>query len=397
MKTFQEYWREYRSDLIMVVFFFLCSVALFLIEPFHTAASPPGGEKVRGRVVAVDNAGVERHGMVTAGVQLVTLKILDGHWRGRELRGANSLLGRADVDKLFAPGDVAWTAIKPQPGGAPPAVNAQDHYRIGKEIWLFGLFALLLVVFSGWVGVKSLLSFVFTCLVIWRLVVPLCLRGYHPILVSLGAVLLLAAAIIYLVAGCNDKGTTACCGAVAGVLASCLLGLLFTHAFRIDGAVMPYSQALFFAGFEYLDLTDIYIGGIYLASSGAVMDLAMDVAAGMKEVITQRPDLPRRELMWSGIRIGRTVVGTMTTTLLLAYSGGYLTMIMTFAAEGVGTPDFMNYPYVAAEAAKTLVGSIGLVLVAPFTAVVGAILLRPERDGGAAAAARPSKVATGGR
>ena len=153
--------------------------------------------------------------------------------------------------------------------------------------------------------------------------------------------------------------------------------MVFTHSFRIDGAVMPYSQALFFAGFEYLNLTDIYIGAIFLASSGAIMDLAMDVAAGMKEVITQRPDIPRMELMFSGFRIGRLVVGTMTTTLLLAYSGGYLTMIMTFAAEGAGPIDFLNYPYVASEVAKTLVGSIGLLLVAPFTALLGALLLHP--------------------
>ena len=135
---------------------------------------------------------------------------------------------------------------------------------------------------------------------------------------------------------------------------------------------MPYAQALLNGGFEYLSLSDIYIGAIFLSSSGAVMDLAMDVASGIEEVSLRRKGLPFKELFLSGIRIGRSVVGTMTTTLLLAYSGGYLTLMMMFAAQGTSPIDFINNPHVASEAVKTLVGSFGLVLVAPFTAVVGA-------------------------
>ncbi len=107
----------------------------------------------------------------------------------------------------------------------------------------------------------------------------------------------------------------------------------------------------------------------------------MDVAVGIDEVSRRRPGLPARELLRSGFRMGRSVVGTMTTTLLLAYSGGYLTLMMTFAAQGTLPIDFINNPYVASEAVKTLIGSFGLVLVAPFTARVGAALLRrrPEQ------------------
>ena len=113
-----------------------------------------------------------------------------------------------------------------------------------------------------------------------------------------------------------------------------------------------------------------------LAASGAVMDLAMDIASGIDEVALRRPELPARELFVSGVRIGRSVVGTMTTTLLLAYSGGYLTLLMMFAAQGTPPRDFLNSPLVSAEIVKTLIGSFSLVLVAPFTAAVGARLLR---------------------
>ena len=109
------------------------------------------------------------------------------------------------------------------------------------------------------------------------------------------------------------------------------------------------------------------------------MDLGMDVAAGLEEVARHRPNLSRRELAASGFRIGRSVVGTMTTTLLLAYSGGYLTLLMMFAAEGISPWEFLNHPHVAAEVVKTLVGSLGLLLVAPFTALVGALLFHRKR------------------
>ncbi|MBO7680986.1 MAG: YibE/F family protein, partial [Thermoguttaceae bacterium] len=138
---------------------------------------------------------------------------------------------------------------------------------------------------------------------------------------------------------------------------------------------MPYSLSLLYCGFEDLSLADVYIGGIFLSSSGAVMDLGMDIAAGLTEVAEQNPTISRRELIWSGIRIGRSVVGTMTTTLLLAYSGGYLTLMMMFAAQGTPPVDFINNPYVASEVVKTIVGSFGLVLVAPLTAIIGGFVL----------------------
>ncbi|MPN05148.1 hypothetical protein SDC9_152398 [bioreactor metagenome] len=189
---------------------------------------------------------------------------------------------------------------------------------------------------------------------------------------------MLTAAIIFIVAGINRKGAAAFTGGMSGVAASCVMAFVFTHLFRINGATMPYSQALLYSGYSSLNLADIYIGAVFLAASGALMDLAMDVAAGMAEVLKANPEIGRRKLILSGLSIGRSVVGTMTTTLLLAYSGGYLTLMMAFTAQGVGLEDFINNPYVATELVKTIIGSFGLVLVAPLTALAGGFILRPS-------------------
>ena len=94
----------------------------------------------------------------------------------------------------------------------------------------------------------------------------------------------------------------------------------------------------------------------------------------MHEVVLKKPDISFTEAMHSGFRVGRAVVGTMTTTLLFAYSGGYLTVMMVFMAKGVPLMNFFNLNYVAAEILNTVVGSFGLVTVAPFTAITGALI-----------------------
>jgi uncharacterized membrane protein len=232
---------------------------------------------------------------------------------------------------------------------------------------------------GGWTGAKALLSFVFAGMMLWKVLVPGLLKGFDPLLLSLTVVAILTAAIIFLVAGLTRKGATAFCGALLGVATSCGLAVYFTAKLHINGAVMPFAETLLYSGFGHLNLTRIYISAVFLAASGAVMDLAMDVAASMNELALKKPDITRIELIRSGLSVGRAVVGTMTTTLLLAYSGGYITLLMAFMAQGVPLTNLFNLVYVAAEVLKTLVGSFGLVMVAPFTAVFGGLILTAHR------------------
>lgn len=363
-----------RRELILPGVFALICLGLWFVDP---APRHPGvGSKEKARVISVDNSDVRDYGLVKQGSQRLEVVVLSGEFRGKRFPAANELRAQLELDKSFVPGDTVLVGIM---HGAQPGVtviNAQDYYRLGNTAWLFGIFALLLLGFGGFVGLNALLSFVFSCLVIWKVVVPLALRGVEPISLIFAVVMALSAGIILLVAGWNRKGLAALAGTFFGVGTSAVMALVFTRIFRINGAVMPYSQALLFSGYEFLSLPSIYVGAVFLSASGAVMDLAMDVASGIAEIHRRRPGLTGRQLLISGIQIGRSVVGTMTTTLLLAYSGGYLTLLMVFAAQGVEPVDFLNNPYVVSETVKTLIGSFGLVLVAPFTALAGAIIFR---------------------
>ena len=241
-------------------------------------------------------------------------------------------------------------------------------------------FCTVLCVFGGWVGVKALLSFVLSCLTIWKAVIPLVLRGWSASWLIFGSVCVLTAVIVYLVAGVTKKGIASFAGSAAGIFAGLAMAHIFTRVMKINGATLPYVQPLLYSGYEFLNIQDVFIGAMILASSGAVMDLSMDIAAGVEEVAYHNPQLPSAELIKSGLRIGRSVVGTMTTTLLLAYSGGYITLLMMFASQGTSPLDFLNSTLVSAEVVKTLIGSFSLVLVAPFTAFFAGWIFQGEKN-----------------
>lgn len=145
--------------------------------------------------------------------------------------------------------------------------------------------------------------------------------------------------------------------------------------FKIHGAVMSYSESLLYAGYQSLDLTQIFMASIFIGASGAIMDLSVDITSAVKEVVDNKPDISCKDAIKSGINVGRAAMGTMTTTLLLAYSGGYVALLMVFMAQGTPLSHIFNYKYVAAEMIHTVIGSFGLVTVAPFTAICAGYLL----------------------
>ena len=362
-----------RREIVFLTVVSIACAALCLLPPAPRLLKQEGSTAVA-RVTAVDDSDIRQHGLLRAGSQRLEVEIAEGRWKGRRFRAGNELRGQLELDKSFRPGDLALVNLPPGDPADDAVLTARDHWRTGWCAVLFGGFCILLCVFGSWTGAKALFSFVFSALAIWKAVIPLVLRGWPADWVIFGVVALLTAVIDGLVAGISRKGLAAFAGSSAGILAGLGMAHLFGRLMKINGATMPYVQTLLYSGFESLDLAAVFIGAMILAGSGAVMDLAMDIAAGVEEVARHNPDLGRCRLIRSGINIGRSVVGTMTTTLLLAYSGGYITLLMVFAAQGTSVVEFLNTPLVAAEAVKTLIGSFSLVLVAPLTALVAGVL-----------------------
>ena len=365
----------------------LLAIVVLLLLPtgFEGALDYQQAERCTARVLSVDNSAIIDTGLVRSGEQLCQLEITDGLFEGRTVTGVNMLNGSLEQDKLFAPGDKAMVVVSYQgdeilsvvshDGDVITNVTMSDHYRLGWEALLAAAFAVFLILFAGRTGVRALASFALTILTLWKVLVPTYLNGYNPIWVGLAVTLFLTVLIIALVYGFDRRCAAAVSGSFLGILVTCILGVIFTDLFQIHGAVMSYSESLLYSGYQHLDLTQIYMASIFLGASGAVMDLSVDITSAVHEVVEKRPDLPWREAVKSGLNVGRAAMGTMTTTLLFAYSGGYIALLMVFMAQGTPLDNLLNYKYVAAEIIHTVIGSFGLVTVAPFTALTAGWLL----------------------
>lgn len=337
-------------------------------------------EGVRAKVISVNNMGIQTSGFFKLGDQSVLIEIETGSHKGEQIEANNMLTGRLSVDKIFKEGDTAWVLIGFDENNNINFANMIDHYRIDKEIFLIGVFAVVIIIFSGYTGVRTLLSFAFALLSIWKILIPAMLKGYNPLIVALLVGNVLTIVTLLLVAGFSKKAYAAIISAVTCSLATCILAIIFGNMFNIHGAVMEGAESLLYAGFMNLDLTSIFQAGIYLASSGAILDLAIDISSALEEIMNNNPNVTKVELVKSGLNIGKSVVGSQTTTLLLAYMGSYITIMMVYMAQGTPLMNILNSKTIAAEILHTFVGCLGLVLVSPLTSLICGLIFEKERS-----------------
>ena len=366
----------------------LILILLLIPTGFEDAINYKDDFRAVGVVTATDNSTILTSGLIQYGEQTCVVRIKDGEFAGQEIEAVNFLSGSLASDKIYVIGDEAFVRISARPidqvgdktgtvinGYVISSCVMTDHYRLDKEFLLLGAFFLLLVIVAGRNGIQAIFSFVITILAIWKLLIPACLRGYSPVWLGIGLTSVLTVIIIYFVYGFDRRTLTACLGSMLGILTTCILGILFTDLFKIHGAVMPDSESLLYSGFQHLDLTAIFMSSIFIGASGAMMDLSVDITSAVHEVVEKKPDIGWKEAAISGMNVGKAAMGTMTTTLLLAYSGGYITSLMVYMAQGTPIDHILNYKYVASEILDTVIGSFGLVTVAPFTALMAGLLL----------------------
>ena len=367
--------KKYSVAIIAVL---LTVILIALPTGYEDAVIYQGTDKVKAKVLSTDESAVRSSGLIQSGEQYCEVELLEGKFKGDETRAVNMLSGSLESDKIFEEGDVAHVVVSYNDDGI-TSVTMNDHYRIDKELILAGIFILFLILFAGGTGLRAVCSFAITILTIWKILVPAYLGGANPIWCGILITAFLTLLIIFFVYGFDMKTLAACGGAFLGVLVTCILGCIFTDAFKIHGAVMSYSESLLYAGYQDLSLTRIFMSAIFIGASGAMIDLSVDITSAVNEVVHKKPDIGWKEAMLSGTNVGRAAMGTMTTTLLLAYSGGYIALLMTFMAQGTPIENILNYKYVSAEILQTIVGSLGLVTVAPLTALTSGILLTGKR------------------
>ncbi|HBE79478.1 MAG TPA: hypothetical protein DDW65_17135 [Firmicutes bacterium] len=368
-------------DIIFCAVIILFSIGIILIPTSEQYKQSSANREARCIVLKTDNQFVFQRGTVRQGDQKVTVQILDGADRNRKIEVLNMLQGAVELEWFYQTGEkaiIGYTLDNKKIVGA----RMLEPLRETHLVWLFILFIAALLILAGWTGVKAIITFIFTILVIWKVLLPCSLEGkFDPVLLAILIVAGLCFITIFMIAGFNKKALGAFLGAFSGCIITWIILLLFGDPLKINGATSSFSTTLRYSGYEHLDLLKLFYAAVILSATGAIMDVAIDIAAAMAEIKEKRPDIGRGELIRSGINIGRLVIGTMSTTLLLAYTGGALTMLMFLLARGISIWRIFNMNFVASELLKTLSGTIGLTLVVPCTALfVGILLVKSVKD-----------------
>ena len=365
-----------KSLMLCLVMLIFCGLLCLLPDTHLNVTSAFPRERVR--IDSVDNSMLDAVGITYNGVQPCQVTILSGEHKGESYSSYNYLNSALDKDKLFAPGETAWAML--QEGASGLTITLIDHYRTAIELGAVGVLALALILFGGVVGCGAMVSLAASAVIVWKLLIPLLLRGLNPMFAAFVTVIVLTVLIDLLVAGFTKRCLVAILGSLAGTLMTCCVAILLTHLLKLDGGDLPYVVPLLAQSSMGVDTRSLYIGMVFLANSGALMDLSMDVSVSMEEIRHHQPDVSRAALMKSGLTVGRSVLGTMTTTLMLAYSGNYLSMLMYFVGQGTPLGDIVNLKYVSSQLLNTLVGSFGLVVAAPLTALIAGFAYTREKS-----------------
>lgn len=364
-----------------VIFSLICLVAiivLLLIPTGFQKAIYTNAEGVKVKILEVNNDSIVNSGLIQTGEQSATIKVLSGSFKGEIHEGVNLLSGSLETDKIFKAGDYAFALIERTSNDEFLFANLVDHYRLHLEVLLIGFFVVLLIIFSGSTGVRTIISFAFTLICILKVFVPMLLKGYHPIYLALIIGIVISTVTLVLVGGFTKKAYSAIFGSIAASLITCVLAIFFGNLFNIHGSILQWSESLIYSGYQNLNLTLIYQAGIYLSCSGAILDLAIDISAAVEEVVDKKPDISRKEILLSGLNVGRSVVGSQTTTLLLAYMGSFIGVMMVYMAQGTPLMSILNTKFISSEIVQTFVGCIGLVIVSPLTSLICSIIYTPK-------------------
>ena len=259
------------------------------------------------------------------------------------------------------------------------SVYAQDRETV---IYVFaGLYLLVLCLVGGKQGVKGALGLVFTFFCILFVYLPLVYRGHSPFWVSVFICTITTVVTMYLIGGPTMKTLVATGGTVAGVCIAGLAATAFSAASGITGwNVSDIESLLTLWNTNGIQVGGLLFSGLLISSLGATMDVAMSIGSAISEIHAQTPDISRRELFRAGMRVGRDMMGTDSNTLILAFAGGSISMLVLDYAYDLPYLQIINSNNIGIAIMQGLAGSFGIVLSVPVTVLLAVFLYTLSRQ-----------------
>lgn len=329
-----------------------------------------------GRVVEVLEDNLQEDGS-RIGDQKIRLQMESGDFAGEvlEATSANGFLFGAVCQS-----GTKVIAIVSQAG----STRSITVYSLNRSLPVYAFIAfffLMLGLIGGKKGVKSALALLFTLLCLWKMFLPLIFRGVSPVWAAIFTAFLTVTVSLSLIGGCNKKTLAAVFGSFFGLFVAGASALLFGYCAGLSGYNVSNIEALLFVGQNTkIDIGGLLFAGVLISTLGAVMDIAMDIAAAIAEIHAHSPELCRRKLFASGMNVGRDIMGTMATTLILAFTGSSLGVLVLNYVYDLPYLQVINSNTMNIEIMQGLAGSFGVVFTVPLVSAIAAFLLATKQE-----------------
>ena len=307
------------------------------------------------------------------GDQELEIRILSGDHKDEIMTVTNymSALFNVDVDQ----GDRIIVRIMTDEEGSYYASVFNYDRGIVLGVFLLIFFALLAVL-GGKKGVGALAGLLLTLGCIWFILIPCLIRGVPAVPVTIGVSAVAAAAGLIFLNGYSKKTLCAVCGCVGGVLAAGIAAAAAGTLSPMNGFNMQEAENLILYGADKgLKISGLLVCGVLISALGAVMDVALGIASSVWEMREQNPDASAGSLFRSGMQIGKDAMGTMANTLILAFAGSSLNMLILVQTYDIPFLQLINTDSIALEVVQSVAGSFGILLTVPLVAFISARLM----------------------
>lgn len=363
---------------------YLCAIIIFFVA-FTLARAPKEeisqakeyAEYEKGTVTMVLSDNTEQDPSSDnswRGEQLLTVEVTTGQYKGQTLQVSNY------VGPLYSTplkvGDSAVLIISTYEDGTHIGTVYEYDRSIALIITII-LFFVTAIAIGGKTGAKSLLGLVITLACLFGILLPALMKGAPTLPAIFLVCTYITVVTLAILGGIQKKTMCAMIGTVSGTAVALLFGQFTQMLLRIDGMRASDAEALLQLQQQGIPIgiKGLLVGGIVISSLGAVMDVAMGIASSLSEVSAANPSLTRRELFRSGMNIGRDMVGTMTNTLILAFLGSDLVLIIYLYSLGLSSHQLISSAYLSIEIVSSISSSIGVILSIPLTTLFSSIAL----------------------
>lgn len=354
--------------------------------PVVSGTTPVTGDEefAAARVLTVGQGSVNQKLLEATGVvanrQEAQVEIIEGKHQGEKVKVLNEITDNPVFNINIKPGSEVVLSISKDAQGK-DEYNIADYHRAPTLAILLVVFLVAFIFFGGKQGAKSLLALIISVALIAFVLLPLSLAGINPLLVAVAICVATTGATMYFVSGWSKKSLAAILGTVGGVIVAGLAAQMVIVAAPLTGLSSEEAQIL--RGSVLVQSPEFYKGllaaGMLIGALGVIMDVAVSIASAVFEIARTKPGMSEQALYQSGMNVGRDIMGTMTNTLILAYTGGALPLLLL--TSQIPVSKLVNLDLVATEVASAISGSLGLVLTIPLTAFIAAQLIAKSDTG----------------